>query len=102
MGHARGAAAVRLAKQEPEPEACIAAVAIQLGLIHDADRLYRECGRYDLLNQLYQVLLATFAPLSVLMEFQRFHRQFEPQIASFPDTCLTNEKRRSLVCFDLL
>mmetsp|Transcript_83931 Transcript_83931/g.237404 ORF Transcript_83931/g.237404 Transcript_83931/m.237404 type:complete len:1469 (+) Transcript_83931:229-4635(+) len=54
MGHARGAAAVRLAKQEAEPEACIAAVAIQLGLIHDADRLYRECGRYDLLNQLYQ------------------------------------------------
>ena len=29
-------------------------VAIQLGLLDDAERLYIECGRYDLLNQLYQ------------------------------------------------
>jgi intraflagellar transport protein 140 len=54
MGYARGAAAVRLAKKEPEPEAAIAMVAIQLGLIDDAARLYEECGRFDLLNKLYQ------------------------------------------------
>ena len=54
MGHARGAAAVREAKKEPELEAAIAAVAIQLGLLDDAARLYKECGRYDLLNKLYQ------------------------------------------------
>lgn len=30
-------------------------VATQLGLLDDAVRLYRECGRYDLLNRLYQV-----------------------------------------------
>ncbi|CAM9303274.1 unnamed protein product, partial [Laminaria digitata] len=54
MGHARGAAAVRLAKKEPEPEVAIAQVATQLGLLDDAVRLYRECGRYDLLNRLYQ------------------------------------------------
>lgn len=29
-------------------------VATQLGLLDDAVRLYRECGRYDLLNRLYQ------------------------------------------------
>lgn len=29
-------------------------MATQLGLLDDAVRLYRECGRYDLLNQLYQ------------------------------------------------
>lgn len=29
-------------------------VATQLGLLDDAVRLYRECGRYDLLNGLYQ------------------------------------------------
>ena len=29
-------------------------VAMQLGLLDDAVRLYRECGRYDLLNVLYQ------------------------------------------------
>ncbi|CAM9668740.1 unnamed protein product, partial [Ectocarpus sp. 12 AP-2014] len=54
MGHARGAAAVRLAKMEPEPEVAVAQVATQLGLLDDAVRLYRECGRYDLLNGLYQ------------------------------------------------
>lgn len=27
---------------------------LQLGLIADADALYLECGRYDLLNALYQ------------------------------------------------
>jgi intraflagellar transport protein 140 len=41
MGFARGAASVRLARVEPEPEARIAAVAVQLGLIADADELYR-------------------------------------------------------------
>ena len=45
MGHARGAAAVRAAKEHPELEAQVAAVAIQLGLLDDAARLYRECGR---------------------------------------------------------
>ena len=29
-------------------------VAVQLGLLEDAERLYTECKRYDLLNQLYQ------------------------------------------------
>lgn len=29
-------------------------MATQLGLLDDAVRLYRECGRYDLLNRLYQ------------------------------------------------
>ncbi|TMW60577.1 hypothetical protein Poli38472_000619 [Pythium oligandrum] len=54
MGHARGAAAVQEAKKEPQIEVPIAMVAIQLGLLDDAARLYRECGRYDLLNKLYQ------------------------------------------------
>ena len=54
MGHARGAAAVRHAKSEPQIEAVVAAVAIQLGMLDDAARLYRECSRFDLLNKLYQ------------------------------------------------
>jgi len=54
MGNARGAKAVRESKIEPEPEARIAMVALQLGLIEDAERLYLQCGRYDLLNKMYQ------------------------------------------------
>ena len=54
MGNAKGAAAVRLAKLEPEKEVAIAMVAIQLGLIKDAERLYKECKRHDLLVELYK------------------------------------------------
>eukprot|EP00741_Cyanophora_paradoxa_P007333 tig00001107_g7093.t1 len=54
MGHARGARAVREAKSEPELEARVAMVAIQLGLLEDAEKLYAECKRYDLLNRMYQ------------------------------------------------
>jgi intraflagellar transport protein 140 len=53
MGNARGAKAVRESKKEPEKEAQVAMLAIQLNLLDDAERLYKECGRYDLLVQLY-------------------------------------------------
>lgn len=54
MGHARGARAVREASSEPELDARIAMVAVQLGLLEDAEQLYSGCGRWDLLNRLYQ------------------------------------------------
>eukprot|EP00605_Chrysophyceae_sp_TOSAG23-4_P001489 GSChrysophyteH1.ASY1.ANO1.1626.1 assembled CDS len=55
MGHARGAAAVRLSKQEGDSvEASVGVLAIQLGLLDDAARLFRESERWDKLNKLYQ------------------------------------------------
>ena len=55
MGHARGAMAVRQArKKEDELGAAVAMVAVQLGQLEEAERLYRECGRFDLLNELCQ------------------------------------------------
>ncbi|XP_006901968.1 PREDICTED: intraflagellar transport protein 140 homolog [Elephantulus edwardii] len=54
MGHARGAHALRQAEQEPEREAHVAALAVQLGMLEDAERLYKKCRRYDLLNKFYQ------------------------------------------------
>ncbi|XP_058142678.1 intraflagellar transport protein 140 homolog isoform X1 [Dasypus novemcinctus] len=54
MGHARGARALREAEKEPELEARVAMLAVQLGMLEDAERLYRKCGRYDLLNKFYQ------------------------------------------------
>ena len=62
MGHARGARAVRdvVAQYKgddgvvSEPDVCAAMVAVQLGLIDEAEKLYAGCGRHDLLNQLYQ------------------------------------------------
>ena len=62
MGHARGARAVREAVEAHsdadgnirEPDVCAAVVAVQLGLLEEAEALYMGCGRYDLLNELYQ------------------------------------------------
>ncbi|XP_064415198.1 intraflagellar transport protein 140 homolog [Latimeria chalumnae] len=54
MGHARGAKALREAEQEPELDARVAMLAVQLGMLEDAERLYRNCQRYDLLNRFYQ------------------------------------------------
>ncbi|CAH6786630.1 Ift140 [Phodopus roborovskii] len=54
MGHARGARALREAEREPELEARVAMLAIQLGMLEEAEQLYKKCKRYDLLNKLYQ------------------------------------------------
>lgn len=54
MGHARGAKALREASKYPELDARVAVLAIQLGLLDDAERLLKSCKRYDLLNELYQ------------------------------------------------
>lgn len=54
MGHARGAKALREAVKEPELDARVAVLAIQLGLHEDGERLLRNCKRYDLLNEFYQ------------------------------------------------
>ncbi|KAI8794127.1 intraflagellar transport protein 140 [Biomphalaria glabrata] len=54
MGHARGAKALREAiAREPELDAKVAVSAIQLGLYEDAERLLKNCKRYDLLNEFY-------------------------------------------------
>ncbi|XP_042554090.1 intraflagellar transport protein 140 homolog isoform X1 [Dipodomys spectabilis] len=54
MGHARGARALREAESEPELEARVAMLAVQLGMLEDAEQLYKRCQRYDLLNKFYQ------------------------------------------------
>ena len=56
MGHARGAAAVRAAKKDPRstPEVVVGVLAVQLGLLDDAAQLFRDAGRFDMLNVLYQ------------------------------------------------
>jgi len=53
MGHVQGLAVVTCAKNEPEKNAALAAAAIQLGLLNEAELLYKDCGRFDLLANLY-------------------------------------------------
>jgi len=55
MGNAAGARALRAAANEyAEEEAQIATLAVHLGMNDDAEALLAECGRWDLLNKLYQ------------------------------------------------
>ncbi|XP_029977413.1 intraflagellar transport protein 140 homolog isoform X2 [Sphaeramia orbicularis] len=54
MGNARAAKALKEAEAEPEVEAQVAMLAIQLGMLEDAEKLYKSCQRYDLLNNFYQ------------------------------------------------
>uniref|UniRef100_A0A672MYR0 Intraflagellar transport 140 n=1 Tax=Sinocyclocheilus grahami TaxID=75366 RepID=A0A672MYR0_SINGR len=54
MGNARAARALRNTEKEPEVEAQVAVLATQLGMLEDAERLYKSCGRFDLLNKFYQ------------------------------------------------
>ncbi|XP_046687585.1 intraflagellar transport protein 140 homolog [Homalodisca vitripennis] len=54
MKDTRGVAALRQAEQLPEPEARVAALAVHLGMLEEAEKLYAVCGRWDLLNRLLQ------------------------------------------------
>ncbi|XP_076028823.1 intraflagellar transport protein rempA [Oratosquilla oratoria] len=54
MGHARGAQALRRAMSEPQLDARVAMLALQLGMLEEAEKLYRACGRFDLVNKMYQ------------------------------------------------
>ncbi|XP_076809284.1 intraflagellar transport protein 140 homolog [Clavelina lepadiformis] len=54
MGHARGARALREAEKESERDARVARLALELGMNDEAEKLYKNCERYDLLNLFYQ------------------------------------------------
>eukprot|EP00667_Euglena_gracilis_P000441 EG_transcript_441 len=53
MQDAKAARALRLARSEPELEAQVAMLAVQLNMLDEAEQLYKQCKRYDLLNVLY-------------------------------------------------
>ncbi|KAL9643912.1 hypothetical protein ABK040_013321 [Willaertia magna] len=59
LGNMKNALAARALRKMKEREpnellAWIAILAIQLGMIEEAEKLYIECERYDLLNEMYQ------------------------------------------------
>jgi intraflagellar transport protein 140 len=72
MSHARAAGQVR-ACEEPEPEARLAVVAVHLDMVEDAEYLLKRCGRFDLLNQLYQACGEWEKALEVAKTKDRVH-----------------------------
>ena len=81
MGHARGARAVRDAVTKYtnangellEPDVCAAVVAVQLNMVSEAEALYEGCGRYDLLNELYQASGQWEKALEIAQTKDRIH-----------------------------
>ncbi|PNW79678.1 hypothetical protein CHLRE_08g362650v5 [Chlamydomonas reinhardtii] len=73
MEHARGARALREAKSIEEADARVATVAVHLGMIEDAKKLYIACERYDLLNQLYRACGQWDKALEVAEKNDRIH-----------------------------
>ncbi|KAG2377637.1 hypothetical protein C9374_009153 [Naegleria lovaniensis] len=75
MKNALAAKALRKVKDsEPnEPLAWIATLAIQLGMIDEAEKLYAECERNDLLNEMYQSIGQWEKALEVAKTKDRIH-----------------------------
>eukprot|EP00192_Tetraselmis_astigmatica_P000931 CAMPEP_0117694304 /NCGR_PEP_ID=MMETSP0804-20121206/27375_1 /TAXON_ID=1074897 /ORGANISM="Tetraselmis astigmatica, Strain CCMP880" /LENGTH=1395 /DNA_ID=CAMNT_0005507981 /DNA_START=130 /DNA_END=4318 /DNA_ORIENTATION=+ len=73
MQHARGARAVREAAALEELDARVATVAIHLGMVEDATKLFVSCERYDLLNRLYQACGQWDKALEVAEKYDRIH-----------------------------
>eukprot|EP00003_Mantamonas_plastica_P014405 TRINITY_DN2501_c0_g2_i5.p1 TRINITY_DN2501_c0_g2~~TRINITY_DN2501_c0_g2_i5.p1 ORF type:complete len:1231 (+),score=430.28 TRINITY_DN2501_c0_g2_i5:227-3919(+) len=73
MGHARGVRMLREARKDSEPEAQMAMVAVQLGMIEDAKRLYSACQRFDLLVQLHMANGDFEEAINVASKYDRIH-----------------------------
>ncbi|GJQ73670.1 putative intraflagellar transport protein 140 [Trypoxylus dichotomus] len=75
MGNARAARALRQCMADPSlpQEAKLAVLAIQLNMLDDAEQLYIQCERYDLLNKLYQSRNKMDEALSIAETKDRIH-----------------------------
>uniref|UniRef100_A0A182K189 Uncharacterized protein n=1 Tax=Anopheles christyi TaxID=43041 RepID=A0A182K189_9DIPT len=78
LGHLRRARSVRALRRATEDatleqEARVAVLAIELGMMEEAEALYKRCGRYDLLNKLYQASGRFEEALEVAEHFDRVH-----------------------------
>ncbi|XP_035773197.1 intraflagellar transport protein 140 homolog [Anopheles albimanus] len=78
LGHLRRARSVRALRRalddtSLEQEARVAVLAIELGMVGEAEALYKRCGRYDLLNKLYQASGRYEEALEVAEHFDRVH-----------------------------
>jgi intraflagellar transport protein 140 len=74
MRNAAGARAVREAKiKYPELEARVAVVALQLGMVEEAEELYKSCDRWDLLVNLYTSVGRWEEALAVCSKYDRIH-----------------------------
>jgi intraflagellar transport protein 140 len=73
MRNAAGARALRESASIPQVDARVAILASQLSMTADAERLFKESGRFDLLNRFYQNSGRWQDALAVAKETDRVH-----------------------------
>ncbi|CAO1309472.1 unnamed protein product [Diamesa hyperborea] len=78
LGHLKQARSVRALRkamedQTLEPDARTAVLAIELGMIEEAENLYKKCGRFDLLNKMLQACGRFEEALKIAEQCDRVH-----------------------------
>lgn len=74
MGHARGARALREAiSAGADMDLCAGVLAVQLGQVEDAEKMYEASGRHDLLNELRQAQGDWDGAITLAEEKDRIH-----------------------------
>ncbi|XP_055845818.1 intraflagellar transport protein 140 homolog [Episyrphus balteatus] len=78
LGHLKKARSVRAIRQamdddDLEKDAKVAVLAVELGMIEEAQELYKKCGRFDLLNKLLQSCGAIDEALKIAEKGDRVH-----------------------------
>ncbi|UYV62808.1 IFT140 [Cordylochernes scorpioides] len=73
MGNARGARALRLAADTEDLPSKVALLALNLGMVSEAEELYRASNRFDLLNKLYQDMGQWDKAIEVAQKNDRIH-----------------------------
>ncbi|KJH43570.1 tetratricopeptide repeat protein [Dictyocaulus viviparus] len=76
MRNVRGARALRKAQEAGENDALqCAALAVELGMLDEAEAIYISEGRYDLLNKIYQAQNSWNQAFEVASRYDRIHRR---------------------------
>ena len=78
MGQGRAARMLRLAQRLPASvpsQVKVAALAVQLGRLEEAQRLFQQAGRFDLLNKLHQTRNSWKAALELAGSEDRIHNR---------------------------
>jgi len=78
LGHLKRACSVRALRkaiddESLEDEAKVAVLAIELGMLDEAEMLYKKCGRFDLLNRLLQASGKFEEALQIAEQCDRVH-----------------------------
>uniref|UniRef100_A0A7I4KED3 Anaphase-promoting complex subunit 4 WD40 domain-containing protein n=1 Tax=Brugia malayi TaxID=6279 RepID=A0A7I4KED3_BRUMA len=109
MGHASGARALKKSMKNGDPiEVQVAILAIQLGLLDEAQALFTSCGRYDLVNRLLQTRNRWDEAFKIAEKYDRIHlRNTYYNYANYlesinsTDAAIENYEKSGTHCFEV-